>query len=140
MCIFPEVAAPYVTTPLFIMNGKYDPALDSISGGENGGNVSNVDRIGAMMVELVTQTVLNRPNNAAFFTSCHEHCGQWAQDQVLGPDDMFGDFNVTIDSTTAVPAVTQWYKGVLDHTATAPLVWEQAATYPCATCCHGGQQ
>lgn len=71
-CIFPEVAAPYVTTPLFITNSKYDPALDDISGGENGSNVTNVNRLGARLVELVNATVLNRRGNAAFYTACHE--------------------------------------------------------------------
>jgi len=51
-CIFPEVAAPHVTTPLFITNSKYDPALDSISGGESGSNVTNVNRLGARLMGI----------------------------------------------------------------------------------------
>lgn len=66
------------------MNSRFDSALDSISGGENGQNATNVNRMGALVLNLVNQTVLNRPGNAAFITSCHEHCGQWAQNQTWG--------------------------------------------------------
>ena len=129
LCAQVQVAAPHIATPLFVMNSMYDPALDSISGGEGGGNASNVQRIGDELVALVTSTVLNRPGNAAFFTGCHEHCGQWAQ----GQTGTFADFNVTIDDMSAVPALMSWWSGG------SKRVWRQAASYPCATCCHGGQ-
>lgn len=134
-CAFPEVVAPHINTPLFVMNSKYDPALDSISSGENGSNTTNVMRIGTMLESLVNATVLNRPGNAAFLTACHQHCGQWAQGQVSPYG--FNDFNVTIpawgQSWTAIPALTAWY------TQGFPTFWSQAASYPCASCCNGGQ-
>jgi hypothetical protein len=81
------------------MASRFDPALDSISGGESGKNVSNVNRLGAEMVQLVNATLLHdadgnaRPQNAAFLTSCNEHCGQWA----TGQQGLYPDYNVTID-------------------------------------------
>ena len=80
-CILPEVAAPHIATPLFVMNSKYDPALLAISASESGKNVSNTNRVGAMLVAAVNATVLSAPNvnaaiNAAFMPSCFEHCGQ----------------------------------------------------------------
>jgi len=80
-CAYPEVLAPHVTTPLFVMNGRFDPALDSISAGENQGNASHVREIGQRFLGLVNDTVLapGAGRNAAFVTSCAQHCGQWAQ-------------------------------------------------------------
>ena len=80
-CAYPEVLAPHVTTPLFVMNGRFDPALDSISAGENQGNASHVREIGQRFLGLVNDTVLapGGGRNAAFVTSCAQHCGQWAQ-------------------------------------------------------------
>lgn len=79
-----------------------------------------------------------------------QHCGQWAQDQQLGPNGEFNDFNVTIltgsgsgsGSITAVPAVSQWYASVMSGSVPADpdaFVWLQQATYPCNNCCQGGQ-
>jgi hypothetical protein len=80
-CAFPEVLAPHVTTPLVVMNGRFDPALASISAGENQGNASHVREIGQRFLGLVNDTVLAQGGgrNAAFVTSCAQHCGQWAQ-------------------------------------------------------------
>lgn len=69
LCMWPEVVAPYVSTPLFVMNSKIDPALDSIIAGEGGGNVSNVNRIAAELVSLVQTNVVPSHKNAAFITS-----------------------------------------------------------------------
>lgn len=129
-CALPEVTAPYVLAPLFVMNSRFDPALDSISGGESGANTTTVNDMGAALYSLVKSTVLTRPANAAFLTSCHEHCGQWGQDQG-GP---FADFNVTIDGWSAMPALASWLRGDAGRS-----LWFQPAQYPCASCCSGGQ-
>ena len=84
-CILPEVAAPHVAAPLFVLNSRYDPALDSISAGIGQGDRSAVEAVGASLLALINATVLSRAGNAAFITSCAEHCGQWAQAQTLGP-------------------------------------------------------
>ena len=128
-CAFPEVLAPHLTTPLFLMNSRYDPALDSISGGESGSNASNVNALGRQLLDTVKATVLGPGRrNAAFITGCHEHCGQWAQ----GSD---GDFNSTIGGLAAVPALKMWR-----DSGFASQLWVQAPgdSYPCADCCTGG--
>ena len=79
------------------------------------------------MLHLINTTLLgDQRGNAAFVTSCHEHCGQWAQ----GTD---GDFNVTIDGWQAIPALSSWRDGG------ARKLWVQEASYPCSSCCQGGQ-
>jgi hypothetical protein len=129
-CAFPEVVAAHVTTPMFVMQGRYDPALMSISSGVPGSDVPAYTSNGARVISLLESRVLNRAHNAAFVTACAEHCGQWAQ----GVD---GDFNVTISGVSAIPALVAWRSG-------APLpagnVWVQAPgnSYPCPGCCKGG--
>ena len=113
LCSYPQSFAPFIAAPLFVINSRYDPALDSISGGESGGNVTNVQRLGDELLALVNATVLSRGNNAAFLTGCHEHCGQWGQDQTLGPGGQFNDFNVTIDGVTGAVALAQWYTALV---------------------------
>ena len=130
-CAFPEVLAPYIATPLFVMNSRYDPALYSISGGESGKNATRVNEIGRVFLADLKASVLSGTGsgrNAAFVGACEEHCGQWAQ----GTD---GDFNVTISGLQAIPALMQWRQ------AAAGQLWLQAPgdTFPCADCCKGGQ-
>lgn len=113
LCAYPQVMAPYIAAPLFVMNGLYDPALDDISGGESGANATNVQRLGDELLALVNATVLSRDNNAAFLTGCRQHCGQWGQNQTLGPSGQFDDFNVTIDGVTGAMALAQWYTALV---------------------------
>ncbi len=127
-CSFPEVVAPYITTPLFVMQGRYDPALTSISSGESGKNASHVNAIGRHLIDLLSNTVLKKRENAAFVTACAEHCGQWTQ----GVD---GDFNVTISGQPAIPFLLQWRAG---NAAGKSLLQAPGDTYPCADCCKGG--
>lgn len=129
-CAFPDVGAAYVRSPLFVVNSRFDPALDTIVGGEGGGNATNVQRLGDRLWALVNATVLERsPVNAAFLTSCHQHCGQW------GPPG----FNVTIDGYTASAAFDEWFRAVAAGQTPPRRVWVQGAQYPCAQCCSGGQ-
>lgn len=78
-CAFPEVGAAYVATPLFVLQGRYDPTLLDISNGQDSSNVTAVDVAGYELLSVLDGAVLNRPQNAAFVTACAEHCGQWAQ-------------------------------------------------------------
>jgi hypothetical protein len=66
----------------------------------------------------------------AFITACSEHCGQWAQGQVLAGHN---DFNVTIERWTAATAVDAWVAN-----NTCRKLWIQQGTYPCNGCCTGG--
>jgi hypothetical protein len=125
-CAWPEVLAPHVSTPLFVMNGRFDPALDSISAGENESNATHVREIGQRFLGLVNDTVLQPAGarNAAFITSCAQHCGQWSQ----GTD---GDFDVVIDGDKAIDAMLKWRAG-------SRTLWVQEHDFPCTDCCSGG--
>ena len=136
------MVSPYIKSPLFVLNGRFDPALDSISGGISGGDDAGVRALGAQLLALVNATVLNRPGNAAFLTSCAQHCGQWGQGWVLGPPNdphEFDDFNVTLPSGVGtMAAFEQWWVAGAGGARPAPQLWLQAADYPCARCCAGG--
>ena len=131
-CALPEVAAPFIATPLYVMNSRYDPALYSIAGGESGKNATHVNEIGALFLATAQATLLagaRGAQNAAFVGACAQHCGQWSQ----GSD---GDFNETIGALQAIPALLQWRAG-----AAPGKLWLQAPgnTFPCTACCAGGQ-
>ena len=140
-CTLPEDVAAHVDVPLFVMNSKYDPALDSISGKLHGD--ADVERLGQSLVSHVNATVLKgKPRNAAFLTSCHEHCGQWGANQTISyKSKNWDDFFVDIDGFTGLTAINSWWQemsmsgGSSQH---SPL-WMQAATFPCKACCSGGQ-
>lgn len=79
------------------------------------------------------------PYNAAFISSCHEHCGQWGQNQTaadgLGPVD----YLVVIDGTSQMAAFDAWLGAVEAGAAPPRRLWNQEASYPCDACCSGGQ-
>jgi len=113
-CTLPEDVAPFMVSPVFAMNSRFDPALDSISAGISGGDTAKVNRVGGLVADGINRTVLGTsPLNAAFVTACHEHCGQWSQHQVLGAGGKLDDFFVrTPDGTTAPFALNAWYGAV----------------------------
>eukprot|EP00729_Bicosta_minor_P004904 gene4904-27811_t len=121
-CRWPEVVVKFIDVPVFVMNSRFDPALDGISGGTGGKNSAGVVRVGSMLEKLVNSTVLTAPKNAAFITSCAQHCGQWAQGQVQG--------HVKVKWPTEEDGSSG------DATRKA---WFQQSPYPCETCCAGGQ-
>eukprot|EP00039_Didymoeca_costata_P003733 m.69371 g.69371 ORF g.69371 m.69371 type:complete len:423 (-) comp12050_c0_seq3:78-1346(-) len=137
MCTLPEDVSPHISTPLFVMNSRYDPALKGIC------TTSAVDynTVGERVIATVNKTVLEvSMNNAAFLTSCNEHCGQWAQGQIL---EGHNDFNVTIDGWTAPYAVNSWVaalQAASENPSSPPArrLWIQESSYPCPQCCNGG--
>lgn len=133
VCTLPEDVSRHIKTPLFVMNSRFDPAMITISTGGR-----NPNEVGAEVLAKVNESVLwDKPRNAAFITSCHEHCGQWAQGQVLANHN---DFNVTIDGWTAPFALNSWAASLWASSQPVRRTWIQEASYPCATCCNGGQE
>ena len=141
-CALPEIVTPHIASRLFVINSQYDPALDSISGGIGGGDAAGVTRLAGILRNAVAATVLTRQGNAAFITSCAQHCGQWAQHQVLGNagnPNQFDDFSPAAvrDAGPAVSAMDAFAAWYASSSTAAPAMWLQNATYPCATCCSG---
>jgi sialidase-1 len=155
-CTLPELAAPHIAAPVFVMNSRYDPALIGISAGlpdaageglrPTPAEVKSINSLGATVLATINATVLRKGQNAAFITACHEHCGQWSTGQVLdwgknsGPLLGFDDFNVTIDGQTAGEAVVEWFRALQAGGSGAGKLWLQGSAFPCDTCCHGGEK
>merc|ERR1712032_310808 len=87
----------------------------------------------------VTDSVLglgqSSSKHAAFLTACSQHCGQWAQGQILSGHN---DFNVTIYGWTAATAVNAWAAATFNVATPSRQLWLQNNSYPCKTCCSGG--
>eukprot|EP00927_Polykrikos_kofoidii_P076585 TRINITY_DN73650_c0_g1_i1.p1 TRINITY_DN73650_c0_g1~~TRINITY_DN73650_c0_g1_i1.p1 ORF type:complete len:446 (+),score=64.00 TRINITY_DN73650_c0_g1_i1:13-1350(+) len=124
-CTLPETSTPYIQTPLFLVNSRYDPTWEV----DKGMSHAETNRLGHKLIRLFNETALNRPGNAAFITSCSEHCGQWSQNQRL-PDGN-SDFQVYIDGYSAASAVNAWFGGFAPQ-----KLWVQPESYPCDKCCH----
>ena len=146
-CAFPNVVLPHISAPIFVMQGQVDGVMDDISGAGRSAAGRNIAK--AEILASVKAAVAARPSqNAAFLTMCDEHCGQWGADQnvsALHPAAV-ADFNVTIDGVTGTKAVAIWWKGLKSDREIKPgqqsadHLWVQAADYPCATCCTGGNE
>ena len=167
-CRYPEMAVRHTATPTFVMNSKFDPALLGISEGNPHG-ASKINAVGQKLSDLVNASALVSGVNAAFLTvrpptdpadlthrpswprtllivdpgcaqSCYQHCGQWAQGQTPEPGSAApADANVTIDGFTGPQALNQWWGEVTSGRKPTRRLWSQEATYPCKTCCAGGQ-
>ena len=138
-CLLPEKVAPHVSTPLFVMNSRFD-AANSVKPSTD----ANFNAHGSFQLDVMRKTVFADKKNAGFVTSCHEHCGQWATGQVEKalPGAWMGhsDYNVTIRGVTAGPAVDEWAKASWEGHALleSERVRVQAAHFPCESCCNGG--
>lgn len=131
-CRWPGVVVPHISVPLFVLNSRFDPALDSIVAGVSSGDASSVNAVGAALLDIVNRTVLAPGvRDAAFIDSCHQHCGQWAQGQVPTPASQApADANVTIDGYTAVAALSEWYAAIVAGETPRRRAWVQQAGYP----------
>mmetsp|Transcript_148035 Transcript_148035/g.260947 ORF Transcript_148035/g.260947 Transcript_148035/m.260947 type:complete len:427 (-) Transcript_148035:60-1340(-) len=129
-CTLPEDVMPFVEVPTFVLNSRFDPALRSFAD-----NSPSFAEVGDHLLSKVKSSALRSQRNAAFITACSEHCGQWAQGQILPGHN---DFNVTIDGWTAASAVDAWAGSLWSGSPFPRQLWLQNASYPCKTCCSGG--
>merc|ERR1711908_234587 len=130
-----EDVTPHVDVPVFVMNSRFDPTMKSITS-----KSLDFNTVGEHVLSKLHSFVLGDGNadfekNGAFITSCAEHCGQWAQGQVVPKHN---DFNVTIDGWTAATAVNDWAAKSWSKSS-GRRFWLQNASYPCESCCAGGQ-
>lgn len=133
-CTLPEDVTPHIDVPVFVVNSRFDPTMKSIST-----KSLDFNTVGDHVLSKLHSSVLGDGNsdfekNGAFITSCAQHCGQWAQDQMTGEKD----FNVTIDGWTAATAVNEWASQSWSESS-GQRFWLQNASYPCQSCCAGGQ-
>jgi len=115
LCIFPEIAAPYVTTPMFPLQSQYDAwQLQNIVGSNN---AATINQFGQDLENRFKATVLKHQGNGCFLDSCVHHCGSWNA--------------ILIDNKDSGQAFKDWYDGQNGQHF-------QNRQYPCNPCCNRG--
>jgi len=115
LCIFAEISAPYVTTPLFALQSQYDSwQLQNLVGSTN---PTLVNQFGQALEARFKDTVLKVEGNGCFLDSCAHHCGRWG--------------SIVIDDKNSGEAFSDWYDG-------QNSLYFQGRPYPCTACCTGG--
>jgi hypothetical protein len=128
-CMFGANTMPYVSTPLFVLNSKYDTwqAGGIIGAGACADRIANcsaqIQRFwgdyGNRMIAILTSLP---PQHGGFLSNCQAHCqtgsGSWTQ--------------LTIDGTAMGNAFTGWYNATISATsaATESSESDDAATTP----------
>jgi hypothetical protein len=135
-CMFGAAVAPYVATPTFVLNSKYDTwqAAQIISAGKCGSDISSCSApllkfwvdYGNEMVRLLDALPAR---HGAYLHNCQSHCqtgrGQWNTD--------------TVNGTHMFQAVATWYTAAVAGTqASIPRSVDRCDVVPCASdICNG---
>jgi len=111
-CIFAEHTVPFITTPIFPLQSRFDAwQTDNILGSKD---PAQINTYGAVFDERFTAEQKNAANGY-FLDSCFHHCGEWD--------------NIRINGDLSGIAFAKWY------TTEKGGHYFQEQTYPCATCC-----
>jgi hypothetical protein len=118
LCMFAAHVAPFVETPIFALQAKFDAwQIPNILGSED---VGSINAFGANMTALLESNLLDRPHNGAFVDGCRHHCGGW--------DGMY-----IVDGMTEAEAFDRWYtRGSAALPREGRMI--DGSRYPCATC------
>jgi len=116
-CIFAQHTSPFIATPIFPLQAKYDAwQIDNVLGSRD---ATLVNEFGANLTALVETELLNtNPAHGIFLDSCYHHCGEWG--------------SIKIDNQVQATAFQNWFLGGLKF-------YNQDGTYPCSTCCSAKQ-
>jgi len=94
-CILAEHTSPYIQTPLFHLQPKFDAWQAICILGEN--DTKSVNDYGNMLEDRLQKSSLQNKNNGVFLDSCYHHC--WANEcwttikvQNQAPDEAFKKF------------------------------------------------
>ena len=118
LCMFAAHVAPFVDTPIFALQAKFDAwQIPNILGSED---VGSINAFGANMTALLESNLLDRPHNGAFVDGCRHHCGGW--------DAMY-----IVDGMTEAEAFDRWYtRGSAALPREGRMI--DGSRYPCAAC------
>lgn len=121
LCLMAEHLSPYITTPLFALQAKFDSyQIPHICGADCTTTVQK-QAYGDALVAKLHATVLNRKGNGAMVDACYHHCA--------------GYNTYTVAGLTQAEAVQIWYeRGAAALPENGRLF--SNATYPCAACCN----
>jgi len=113
-CIFAEHTVPYITTPFFPLQSRYDSwQLDNILGTKN--NDTLVNNYGQLFDQRF-MPVSKLAVNGYFLDSCYHHCAEWN--------------SIRIQNQLSSTAMMSWYNDSPNQR------YFQNEVYPCQDCCN----
>jgi len=112
LCFFAEHTTPYIKTPIFPLQSRYDSWQVGNILGTNA--TDPVNTYGTLFAQRF-QAVEKNPDNGYFFDSCYHHCGEWD--------------SIRISNVLSGDALLGWY----NKTNTGRYL--QQIAYPCENCC-----
>ena len=128
-CLQTDISAPYLKTPLFAMQSRFDinqlsyspchsiPASKATYG-------DCVNAYGANLTESIRRWLAHTLHHGAFIDGCSRHCQHAV---AAGP---------TANGTTNLRALEDWWRAPpQQRQADRQALWEQRGAYPCASCC-----
>lgn len=138
-CMFAAHVLPFVRTPIFIFQSKFD----SWQGIRVLGDLTNDYALINMFGSLIRQTLLNalqaslNTSHAVFLDACSHHCSSCSE---VGNHNIWNSNMITAigSAYNAGQTFASWF----DRTnaslapATKHEVYEQNGTYPCHSCCN----
>lgn len=127
-CLFAQHAAPFLQTPLFMLQSYYDAYQIVAIAQVNASNVSAVTAFGAALRATINATLAGPNTNllGGAVDACAHHCSRLLWQGMAMPG-----------SSTEALAFARWYAGLAGGGG-GQSVWEQDDTYPCEGCCTGG--
>jgi hypothetical protein len=119
LCLFAAHLSPFVKTPLFALQAKYDAwQIPNIL---RSADSKVINAFGANLTALLNSSLLSgRPGNGAFVDGCKHHCG--------------GYNTYHVDNMTQAEAVAAWY---INGSASLPKAGSiiDLRSCPCVACC-----
>jgi len=113
-CLSVVFSAPYISTPIFVLQSEYDQwQIDNFL---KTNDSKIINDFGRDLSDSLKRQVLVADRNGVFLDSCTHHCGFWNA--------------IKIDGFTQATGFKQWYEQ--QHFGGR---WIQGRPYPCASCC-----
>ena len=124
LCLMAEHIAPFISTPLFALQAKFDSWQKANICGNDCATVAGEQAYGDSLVAKLRATVLAKTRNGAFVDSCLHHCGG---------SDTYRNNNLTQAQATQI-----WYEqGPTALPEGGKMI--SGSRYPCTACCTGKQ-
>ena len=114
-CFFAEYNIPYIYTPFFAVQSRFDSYQISVELGSNPNNIIEINDYGDMFFKLFVSTILKKNVNGVFLDSCYHHSMSW---------------NIIINDTNVGIAFKNFYEYGY------PRSYVQKNSYVCSKCCN----
>ncbi len=150
-CVFAANLAPFIKTPMFHMQSRFDRwQLQHIAGKNY--NVTTANIYGGILAETMKKTIITNHeagNQGVFIDSCLHHCTVCWQ----GHDDLWSGNSIRANNmeteVNMANAFTEWYSGTrtrhfnkqknggvnVSNNNSPAYFYFQSGEYPCKNCC-----